>query len=277
MENNEPSIPRVSLTVDGSLAITADNGGANDDGLEAAGRSEIRSQRRRTMFRGDSADDLLNRFASLKVTSCVPGHSDSEPSDGFLAPSLQSSASLLGNRSAPNLASIADVRSESVGTNLNGIAEGREYSSSEYESADEGFADKEASNSRSEAAHAVNPANLRLSRADVQRRANIAAAIDAATSSPVPPGLLSPQHSFLLTSPLSSAGGINPLDEALLSLNLAMFWQWVLCFCVVNFDLELGQALEHIYPPIDFSEDEKKNMYYSDSSSYQLQHPHHVC
>ncbi|KAI8915255.1 hypothetical protein DFJ77DRAFT_430348 [Powellomyces hirtus] len=66
-----------------------------------------------------------------------------------------------------------------------------------------------------------------------------------------------------MRSPLSPAGGGNPLDHSLLSLNLRMFWQWILCVCLVNFDLELGQALECVYPPIEFSEAEKKNISFS--------------
>ena len=32
------------------------------------------------------------------------------------------------------------------------------------------------------------------------------------------------------------------LGEALLRLNLASLWQWILCFCIVDFDLEIGQG-----------------------------------
>ncbi|EGF77400.1 hypothetical protein BATDEDRAFT_91628 [Batrachochytrium dendrobatidis JAM81] len=51
-----------------------------------------------------------------------------------------------------------------------------------------------------------------------------------------------------------------PINDALLRLNLAAFWQWMLCFCIVNFDLEMGQALELVYPPIDFTEGEKRTI-----------------
>nr|KAJ3422052.1 Protein dennd6b [Polyrhizophydium stewartii] len=55
----------------------------------------------------------------------------------------------------------------------------------------------------------------------------------------------------------------SPMNEALLRLNLGSFWQWVFCFCLVNFDLELGQAIELIYPPIEFSETEKQTIAFS--------------
>ncbi|KAL1916113.1 uncharacterized protein VTP21DRAFT_6117 [Calcarisporiella thermophila] len=39
------------------------------------------------------------------------------------------------------------------------------------------------------------------------------------------------------------------------------FRYWMMCFCVVNFDLEIGQALESIYPPTsDLTEQEKKSI-----------------
>jgi hypothetical protein len=31
---------------------------------------------------------------------------------------------------------------------------------------------------------------------------------------------------------------------------------WIVCFCVVEFDIEVGQKLTSVYPPIAFSEDE---------------------
>ena len=34
----------------------------------------------------------------------------------------------------------------------------------------------------------------------------------------------------------------SPADDALAALSLKSFWRWILCFCVVNFDLELGQG-----------------------------------
>jgi len=41
------------------------------------------------------------------------------------------------------------------------------------------------------------------------------------------------------------------------------FSQWMHCFCVVTFDLNLGQALEHVYPPQFMpSEQEVSNICY---------------
>ncbi|TPX71120.1 hypothetical protein SpCBS45565_g01383 [Spizellomyces sp. 'palustris'] len=83
--------------------------------------------------------------------------------------------------------------------------------------------------------------------------------LDAPSTTTLTP-LISPHHSFLLTR----SGPFSPaLDDGLLNLELKKFWEWVLCFCVVNFDLELGQALECVYPPIDFTESERKNISFS--------------
>ncbi|KAJ3039424.1 Protein dennd6a [Rhizophlyctis rosea] len=251
-----PSRHRSDERTPGAERSAGNNGEEVDDG---APQVERLSQRRRTLFRGDSADELLTRFASMKAFPSADSDPDHAPSaDGLLRPAaLQSTPSFIGNRSAPNLPSITDGRSESVGNGLDRIAEGREDSPTRGKDVEEN------SEIRPLPGRRATTSNFRLSGADEQKRANIAAAIDAAKALPPHPSILSPQHTFLLTSPLSSAGGPNPLDESLLSLNLGMFWQWVLCFCVVNFDLELGQALEYIYPPIDFSEDEKKNIAFS--------------
>ncbi|KAJ3328704.1 Protein dennd6a [Blyttiomyces sp. JEL0837] len=50
------------------------------------------------------------------------------------------------------------------------------------------------------------------------------------------------------------------MEKALESLNFLGFWRWALCFCVVNFDLEIGQAIEYIYPPIELSDAERKTI-----------------
>ncbi|KAI8904051.1 hypothetical protein EDD86DRAFT_178966, partial [Gorgonomyces haynaldii] len=71
----------------------------------------------------------------------------------------------------------------------------------------------------------------------------------------------------LLLSPQSKTE-----EEALSRLNLGLFWQWILCFCVVHFDLEKGQSMEAIYPPIEFSEQELKTICFSafpDSNSIE--------
>ncbi|KAI9201829.1 uncharacterized protein BJ171DRAFT_516673 [Polychytrium aggregatum] len=52
-------------------------------------------------------------------------------------------------------------------------------------------------------------------------------------------------------------------SPSLSNLDLGALWQWILCVCVVNFDLELGQVLESVYPPIQFSEHEDKNISFS--------------
>jgi hypothetical protein len=47
----------------------------------------------------------------------------------------------------------------------------------------------------------------------------------------------------------------------------------VLCFCVINFDLELGQAMDLMYPPSELTDDEKKNICFSafpDSNSFDV-------
>ncbi|KAI8853261.1 hypothetical protein BC829DRAFT_24344 [Chytridium lagenaria] len=49
------------------------------------------------------------------------------------------------------------------------------------------------------------------------------------------------------------------LDE----INSMLFRRWALCFCVVNFDLEIGQAIEHIYPEIELSESDRRNISFS--------------
>ncbi|KAF9584455.1 Protein dennd6a [Lunasporangiospora selenospora] len=49
--------------------------------------------------------------------------------------------------------------------------------------------------------------------------------------------------------------------------------QWMVCFCVVNFDLEKGQAIESIYPPSDFTPEETKTICFSsfpDSNTFDV-------
>ncbi|KAI7818200.1 hypothetical protein BC939DRAFT_463610 [Gamsiella multidivaricata] len=49
--------------------------------------------------------------------------------------------------------------------------------------------------------------------------------------------------------------------------------QWMVCFCVVNFDLEKGQAIESVYPPSDFTPEESKNICFSsfpDSNTFDV-------
>lgn len=51
----------------------------------------------------------------------------------------------------------------------------------------------------------------------------------------------------------SSATNLSPVD-------MLRFQRWMHCFAVVTFDLELGQALECVFPPVNFTESEKSNM-----------------
>ncbi|RIB02190.1 hypothetical protein C2G38_901698 [Gigaspora rosea] len=47
----------------------------------------------------------------------------------------------------------------------------------------------------------------------------------------------------------------------------------MVCFCVVNFDLELGQAMDSMYPPSELGEEEKKSVCFSafpDSNSFDV-------
>jgi hypothetical protein len=56
-------------------------------------------------------------------------------------------------------------------------------------------------------------------------------------------------------------------------LALDNFRNWMLCFCVINFDLELGQAMDLMYPPSELTDDEKKNICFSafpDSNSFDV-------
>jgi hypothetical protein len=56
----------------------------------------------------------------------------------------------------------------------------------------------------------------------------------------------------------SSSGGEIPVSE------------WLTCFCVVKFDIEIGQTLEYTYPPMQFTDEEITNicfMSFPDSNS----------
>ncbi|CAG8493065.1 24859_t:CDS:10 [Dentiscutata erythropus] len=56
-------------------------------------------------------------------------------------------------------------------------------------------------------------------------------------------------------------------------LALDNFRNWMVCFCVVNFDLELGQAMDSMYPPSELGEEEKKSICFSafpDSNSFDV-------
>jgi hypothetical protein len=57
-------------------------------------------------------------------------------------------------------------------------------------------------------------------------------------------------------------------------LALDSFRNWAVCFCVVNFDLEMGQAMEFMYPStIELSEEERRNICFSafpDSNTFDV-------
>ncbi|CAG8727325.1 7854_t:CDS:2, partial [Acaulospora morrowiae] len=56
-------------------------------------------------------------------------------------------------------------------------------------------------------------------------------------------------------------------------LALDNFRNWMVCFCVVNFDLELGQAIDSMYPPLELGDEEKKSICFSafpDSNSFDV-------
>ncbi|KAI8335501.1 hypothetical protein BC941DRAFT_430502 [Chlamydoabsidia padenii] len=55
--------------------------------------------------------------------------------------------------------------------------------------------------------------------------------------------------------------------------DLARFRQWVIGFCIVNFDLEIGQALDYVYPPMELTNIEQKNICFSafpDSNVFEV-------
>ncbi|KAI8814967.1 hypothetical protein BJ742DRAFT_671214 [Cladochytrium replicatum] len=68
---------------------------------------------------------------------------------------------------------------------------------------------------------------------------------------------LGPARSPLLT-PIAPTS-----DSSLHRLDLGAFWQWILCFCVANFDIDAGQTLEHVFPPIEFSPAERSTISFS--------------
>lgn len=51
--------------------------------------------------------------------------------------------------------------------------------------------------------------------------------------------------------------------DNLSKVDLGQLFQWVLCFAVVNFDLEKGHFLELTYPPIPFSDEERHTLCFS--------------
>ncbi|KAI8884960.1 DUF1630-domain-containing protein, partial [Backusella circina FSU 941] len=66
------------------------------------------------------------------------------------------------------------------------------------------------------------------------------------------------------------------ISEKFLSMehaDLIKFRKWIVGFCIVNFDLEIGQALDYAYPPMDLSPSEQKNICFSafpDSNVFEV-------
>jgi hypothetical protein len=55
-------------------------------------------------------------------------------------------------------------------------------------------------------------------------------------------------------------GSIKDMQQFLAQMNLGQVWQWIFCIAVINFDLDIGQDLEFVYPPIEFTEQEEKHL-----------------
>ncbi|KAF7726420.1 Protein dennd6a [Apophysomyces ossiformis] len=78
--------------------------------------------------------------------------------------------------------------------------------------------------------------------------------------------------------PASSVTGLditeNETDKLVLNpQDMAQFRKWVIGFCVVNFDLEIGQALDYVYPSMDLTLSEQKNICFSafpDSNVFEV-------
>ncbi|KAJ3408792.1 Protein dennd6a [Chytriomyces hyalinus] len=89
---------------------------------------------------------------------------------------------------------------------------------------------------------------------------------DAELASEIMPTLTSlqvddiPQLNPIL-SPIASSAMRESLENP--GFSLAMLRRWCLSLCVVTFDLDLGPALEYIYPPLELSEPELKTICFS--------------
>ncbi|CAO3646850.1 unnamed protein product [Cunninghamella blakesleeana] len=89
--------------------------------------------------------------------------------------------------------------------------------------------------------------------------------------------VLSPKPIHATISPSST--GLDITDNGqndVLNLDpkeLARFRKWMIGFCIVNFDLEIGQALDYVYPPMDLTVVEQKNICFSafpDSNVFEV-------
>jgi hypothetical protein len=66
----------------------------------------------------------------------------------------------------------------------------------------------------------------------------------------------------ILSNTLEEMLVATPKVEKILSkLDLGSMWQWILSFAVVTFDLELGHDIQASFPPITFSDSEKRTLY----------------
>ncbi|KAL7329318.1 hypothetical protein PS15p_207436 [Mucor circinelloides] len=89
---------------------------------------------------------------------------------------------------------------------------------------------------------------------------------------PTPPFSPSPPSSTTAGQDITDNGSeekfltLDPLD-------LANFRKWIVGFCIVNFDLEIGQALDYAYPPMDLTITEQKNICFTafpDSNVFEV-------
>ena len=49
-------------------------------------------------------------------------------------------------------------------------------------------------------------------------------------------------------------------NETLSKIHLGKLWQWVTCFIAMDFDMDTGPSLEVVFPPIEFTSEEKKSL-----------------
>ncbi|CAO3570615.1 unnamed protein product [Mortierella alpina] len=96
-----------------------------------------------------------------------------------------------------------------------------------------------------------------------------ASAAGAAAPARRPPIHAIPEHFELDSSHRRRPSSWDIMDM----LAIEQLRQWMVCFCVVNFDLEKGQAIESVYPPSDFTLEESKNICFSsfpDSNTFDV-------
>ncbi|CAO3622313.1 unnamed protein product [Cunninghamella echinulata] len=91
--------------------------------------------------------------------------------------------------------------------------------------------------------------------------------------------ILLPDSSIHAKTMTSSSSGLDITENGqhdVLNLDpkeLARFRKWMIGFCIVNFDLEIGQALDYVYPPMDLTIVEQKNICFSafpDSNVFEV-------